>query len=285
MKQIVIISGKGGTGKTILTASFSALAKNAVFADCDVDAADLHLLLNPTVKESYEFRSGHTAVIDEAQCVQCGRCISACRFDAISDDYIVDPISCEGCDICSYICPVKAIEMQENVTGKWFISDTRFGPLVHAKLGIAEENSGKLVTLVRENAKKIGERDNKDFVIIDGPPGIGCPVISSLSGVDLALIVTEPTLSGLHDADRVAKVARHFSVPVRLVINKYDLNMKMTERIEEYCRDNDIDVIGKITFDSSIVEAMVKAKTIIEHTEGKSKEAIQSIWEDLKQKL
>jgi MinD superfamily P-loop ATPase len=194
VKQIVVISGKGGTGKTILTASFAALAQNKVMVDCDVDAADLHLLLQPEIKERHEFRSGMTARINAEICEQCGQCISVCRFDAISKDFIVDPVSCEGCTICSYVCPAGAITLEENISGEWFISNTKYGPLVHAKLGIAEENSGKLVMQVRQAAKEIAEKDNLDYVIIDGPPGIGCPVIASLSGVDLAVIVTEPTL-------------------------------------------------------------------------------------------
>ncbi|MGB3113344.1 MAG: ATP-binding protein, partial [Candidatus Omnitrophota bacterium] len=233
MKQIVVISGKGGTGKTVLTASLAALAKNKVMADCDVDAADLHLLLKPSIKERHEFKSGATAFIDKRLCTECGRCVAVCRFDAVSEDYAIDPVACEGCGFCYYACPVNAIKMQENATGEWYISDTRFGPLVHAKLGIGEENSGKLVTLVRQKAKEIAEKQRFDWVIIDGSPGIGCPVIASLSGVDFALVVTEPTLSGLHDADRVIKVARHFNIPVKVVINKYDLNVDMTNRIKD----------------------------------------------------
>ncbi|NWF52770.1 MAG: 4Fe-4S binding protein, partial [Nitrospirae bacterium] len=209
MKQIVVISGKGGTGKTILTASFASLAKNKVMADCDVDAADLHLLLQPEIKERHEFRSGVTATIDKELCQGCGECISVCRFNAISEDFTVDPISCEGCTICSYVCPAGAIKLEENISGEWFVSETKYGPFVHAKLGIAEENSGKLVSVVRQKAKEIAEKENLDYVIIDGPPGIGCPVIASLANVDLAMIVTEPTLSGIHDMERVAQVSKH----------------------------------------------------------------------------
>ena len=224
MKQIVVISGKGGTGKTVLTASFASLAGNKVMVDCDVDAADLHLLLKPEIKERYEFRSGVTARIDKDICQECGECLSVCRFEAISEDYIVDPVSCEGCSVCSHVCPAGAVIMEENIAGEWYISETKYGPLVHAKLGIAEENSGKLVAKVREVAKEIAERDKRDFVIIDGPPGIGCPVIAALTGVDLAVIVTEPTLSGIHDMERVVQVAKHFGVPTKVCINKYDIN-------------------------------------------------------------
>ncbi|MDP8212489.1 MAG: ATP-binding protein [Candidatus Zapsychrus exili] len=281
MKQILIISGKGGTGKTILTGAFAALVKNKVMVDCDVDAADLHLLLSPTVKEKNEFRSGKTAVIDKDKCAQCRRCIELCRYKAISDEFIVDPIACEGCSFCSHVCPAQAIEMQENESGEWYISDTRFGSFVHARLGIAEENSGKLVSLVRQQAKELAEKQNCEYVIIDGPPGIGCPVIASLSGVSCTLVVTEPTLSGLHDAKRVIEVAQHFKVPVKLVVNKYTLNLGMTEQIEKYCAENNISVVGKIPFDKTVVEAMVQGKTILEHANGKYDGLINNIWKEL----
>ena len=285
MKQIVVISGKGGTGKTVITAAFAALAKNKVMADCDVDAADLHLLLEPTIKERHEFRSGKTAKIDKKFCKQCGKCIAVCRFDAISDDFRVDPISCEGCAFCSFACPEGAIKMEENISGEWFISDTRFGPMVHAKLGIAEENSGKLVSLVRKKAKELAEKANCDWVIIDGAPGIGCPVIASLSGIDCAVVVTEPTVSGLHDADRVIGVTKHFGILTKLIVNKYDLNIDMTGKIQEYCKDNNIELVGTISFDKSIVEAMVEGKTIIEYSSAKAKEEIVDVWERIQEKL
>jgi MinD superfamily P-loop ATPase len=281
MRQIVIISGKGGTGKTVITGAFAALAKNKVMADCDVDAADLHLLLQPDIKERHEFRSGQTATIDKKLCQQCGKCIVVCRFNAISQDFIIDPISCEGCAFCSYICPLQAIRMEENISGEWFISETRFGPMVHAKLGVASENSGKLVSLVRKQARELAEKNNYDWVIVDGAPGIGCPVIASLSGIDCALVVTEPTLSGLHDAIRVIDVAKHFGVAVKLVINKYDLNTEMSNKIEEYCDKNGISLIGKIGFDKSVVEAMVEGKTILEYKDTKIKEEVIKIWEML----
>ncbi|MDD5109438.1 MAG: P-loop NTPase [Candidatus Omnitrophota bacterium] len=281
MKQIVIISGKGGTGKTVFTGAFAALARNKVMADCDVDAADLHLLLQPNIKERHDFRSGLSASIDKKICQQCGKCIVACRFNAISDDFVIDHVVCEGCGFCSHICPVDAIKMEENLAGEWFISETRFGPMVHAKLGIAEENSGKLVSLVRKKAQELAEKNNCDWVIIDGAPGIGCPVIASLSGIDCAIVVTEPTLSGLHDASRVIEVAKHFNVPSKLVVNKYDLNPDMSEKIEEYCHQNGIPLIGKVGFDKTVVEAMVDGKTIIEYKDSAAKDAICRIWEKL----
>ena len=278
MKQIVIISGKGGTGKTVLTASFAALARNKVMADCDVDAADLHLLLKPDIKERHLFKSGRTAVINRALCVECGRCVAVCRFEAVSSKYTVDPVACEGCAFCSYACPANAVIMEENTCGEWFVSDTRFGTMVHAKLGIAEENSGKLVSLVRQKAKDIAEKQASDWIIIDGSPGIGCPVIASISGVDFAVVVTEPTLSGLHDADRVIKVAGHFNIPVRVVINKYDLNAEMAEKISDYCAKNKIPLAGKIPFDRAVVEAMVEGKTITEYKDSDASKEVVNIW-------
>jgi len=280
MKQIVVISGKGGTGKSIIAGSFASLAKNKVMADCDVDAADLYLLLHPAVKETHEFSGGKTAFIDERRCSQCGKCQEVCRFEAI-DNYVVDPISCEGCGVCFHICPEKAIKMVDDLSGKWFISETKYGPFVHAKLGIAEENSGKLVTLVRQNAKLIAEKEERDFVIVDGPPGIGCPVIASLSGVDIALIVTEPTLSGIHDLERIVGVAHHFGIKGVVCINKYDLNLIITQKIEEYCRHNNIELVGKIPFDISVIEALVRGLPIVEYSNNQVTHEIKNLWEKI----
>lgn len=282
MKQILIISGKGGTGKTVITASLAAIAQNSVLVDCDVDAADLHLLLNPTLKERHEFRSGQTAVIDQRACRRCGQCLNVCRFQAITQNLTIENFSCEGCGLCRNICPAKAIYMQENVAGEWFISDTKYGTFVHAKLGIAEENSGKLVAKIRKIATDLAEEQKADYVIIDGPPGIGCPVIASLSGVDTALIITEPTLSGLHDAKRIIELTTHFKISVKLVINKYDLNLDMSNKIVQFCQINFIPVIGKIPFDKAIVESMVKGIPIVEYVNGSIKEWLFEIWENLK---
>ncbi|MFA5062975.1 MAG: P-loop NTPase [Candidatus Omnitrophota bacterium] len=282
MKQIAVISGKGGTGKTVISGSFAALAKNKVMVDCDVDAADLHLLLYPRVKERHEFKSGSTAVIDKKFCKECGRCISACRFEAIKPDFSIERFSCEGCGLCSRVCPHSAIHMEENLAGEWFVSDTQHGLFVHAKLGIAEENSGKLVAKIRQVAKELAEKQFLEYVIIDGPPGIGCPVIASLSGVDCALIITEPTLSGLHDARRVMEVAKHFNIPAKLVVNKYDLNISMTRKIEEFCSETGVPVIGKIVFDKEVVKALVEGKTIIEGAQCAAGDEIRKIWEVLK---
>jgi MinD superfamily P-loop ATPase len=278
VKQIVVISGKGGTGKTMLTASFASLSENKVMADCDVDAADLHLLLKPDIKEVNEFRSGKTAKIDKDLCQQCGECITVCRFGAIGEDFTIDPISCEGCTICSYVCPAEAIRMEENVSGAWFISDTRYGPLVHARLGIAEENSGKLVSLVRKEAKRIADEAQNDYVIIDGPPGIGCPVIASLADVDLALIVTEPTLSGIHDMERIAQVSKHFGVSTKVVINKSDINLGNSEDIKRICDDKDIEVLAQLPFSQTVSQSIVKGVPLVEFCDEQITEEIALLW-------
>jgi len=281
MKQLTVISGKGGTGKTILTASFAVLAKRKVMVDCDVDAADLHLLLHPEVKETHRFEEGEKAVIDQELCTECGRCREVCRFDAIPEDYVVDRISCEGCWVCHYTCPEEAIRMEKNLCGEWYLSDTKYGPLVHARLGIAEENSGKLVTLVKQKAKELASSGKLDLVIIDGPPGIGCPVISSLAGVDLALVVTEPTISGSHDLERVIQVAHHFGVKTAAVINKYDINPEVTAEIEDWCENRDIPVLGKIPFDRIVTEALVAGVPLIEYSHNSVSEKIEAIWKKL----
>jgi len=278
MKEIVVLSGKGGTGKTSIVGSFAALTKSKVLADCDVDAADLHLLLSPSAREENEFWSGQVAIIDEKECTQCGLCQDLCRFDAIKD-FKVDPISCEGCGFCSHICPVEAIVMEENMAGHWFISDTKYGPLVHAKLGIAQENSGKLVAVVRQQAKQIAEKHGVDYIISDGPPGIGCPVISSLSGANLALLVTEPTLSGIHDLERVLGVCHHFGVQAMVCINKYDINENNTRRIEGYCLSQEVEVAARIPFDNAVTEAIVQGLPVVEYYQGKVTSEIESLWQ------
>jgi len=278
MQEVVVLSGKGGTGKTSIVGSLAALAKGKVLADCDVDAADLHLLLSPKVRQKNEFWSGQVAQIDEAKCTECGLCQELCRFDAIKD-YKVDPIACEGCGFCSHICPEEAITMRENMSGHWFVSDTKYGPLVHARLGIAQENSGKLVAQVRQEARRIAEEQGLEYIISDGPPGIGCPVISSLSGASLALMVTEPTLSGIHDLERVLGVCRHFGVPGMVCINKYDLNEENTRRIEDYCRSQEIKLAAKIPFDNAVTEAIVRGVPVVEYADGAVSREIEGLWD------
>jgi MinD superfamily P-loop ATPase len=285
VKQVAVVSGKGGTGKTTLTASFAALAKDVVIVDCDVDAAVLHLLLEPNTVIEQEFKGAKVAIIDKSKCIECGECEKACRFDAIKD-FIVDPIFCEGCGVCSYICPEDAISLKEKVSGYAFISETRFGPMSHARLTTAEGNSGKLVTLVRHNAKQIAEREGKNLILLDGPPGIGCPVIASLTGVDLAVLVTEPTMSGLQDLERILGVVKHFGVVPFVCVNMYDINKENTERIVEFCRQNDVGFVGAIPFDPIVTEAMVARKTVVEYSpNSKVSDKIREIWGKVVQML
>lgn len=287
-KEVVMISGKGGTGKTSLTAAFAALAENAVLADCDVDAADLHLVLNPKVVQRFDFSGGRLAAIDPHTCVGCGTCARMCRFDAITLDepgsrivgktFRIDPIACEGCKVCVEFCPVNAIAFEPAINGQWFVSETRFGPMVHAKLGIAQENSGKLVTIIRKKAKEIAEEQNKQFLIIDGSPGIGCPVIASITGADAALIVTEPTLAGLHDLHRVADLAKNFRLKTLVCINKADINPKMTEQITDEAQKKGLKVIGAIPYDDAFTKAQIMKAAIVEYTGGQIAETIKALW-------
>jgi len=280
MKEIVILSGKGGSGKTSIVGSLAALAERKVLADCDVDAADLHLLLNPSLKEDNEFWSGQVAYIDQEKCMQCGLCQELCRFNAIKE-FKVDTISCEGCSFCSYICPAEAIVMKENLAGHLFVSQTRYGPLVHARLGIGQTNSGKLVAQVRQRARQIAEEQTLSYTISDGPPGIGCPVISSLSGASLALLVTEPSLSGIHDLKRVLDLCRHFGVLALVCINKYDINEENTQEIESYCSLQGITVAAKISFDNVVTKALMQGIPVVEYTEGKVAKEIEKLWQKI----
>lgn len=278
MKEVVVLSGKGGTGKTSIVGSFAALAKSKVLVDCDVDAADLHLLLQPARREKHEFWSGQTAFIAEDRCTQCGLCQELCRFKAIKD-FRIDPISCEGCGFCSRICPTEAITMKENMAGHWFISDTKYGSLVHAHLGVAQENSGKLVALVRQRARELAGKQGADYIVSDGPPGIGCPVISSLSGANVALLVTEPTLSGIHDLERVLGVCHHFGVPALVCINKYDINEDNTRQIEKFCLGQGVEVAARIPFDNTVTKAMVAGLPVVEYSQNGVSHQIEALWE------
>ena len=291
MKELVVISGKGGTGKTSIVACFAALAKNAVLADCDVDAADLHLVLEPKVKQSTDFSGGKQASIVTEKCIGCGRCFDVCHFDAVkrSSDadetvslaYRIDPISCEGCGVCVEFCPENAINFEDCVNGQWFISDTRFGPMVHAKLGIAEENSGKLVSLVRKEAKRIAEEEKKDLIIIDGSPGIGCPVIASVTGADLVLIVTEPTLSGKHALERVAQLTANFKIPTLVCINKADINPEISEKIERQAQGRGIKIAGRVRYEEAFTKAQIMKCSVVEYTGGAVSEDIKALWRNV----
>jgi MinD superfamily P-loop ATPase len=282
MRQIAVLSGKGGTGKTTITASFAVLAKKAVVADCDVDAPDLHMLLHPEIIETQEFKGSKLAVIDEAKCIKCGLCREKCKFNAVTENFTIDSFSCEGCGVCTIVCPTNAITLTERVSGHAYISKTKYGFMAHAMLSPSEANSGKLVTLVRQNAKILAEKENCNFIIIDGPPGIGCPVIASVTGVDAGLVVTEPTMSGIHDLKRALQLLEHFNVQPFVCVNTYDINKDNAEKIESFCKENGIDVIGKIPFNPIVTEAMVNGKTIIEYSPRSAvAKEIEGIWEKL----
>lgn len=282
IRELVIVSGKGGTGKTSITAAFASLAQNSVLCDADVDAADLHLLMAPTVRQKTDFMGGCLAEIRQEDCVECGRCIELCRFDAISEDYVVDAIDCEGCGVCVDLCPEQAIDFPVQKCGEWFISDTRFGPMVHARLGIAEENSGKLVSLVRQEARKLAETRGHGLILTDGPPGIGCPVIASIGGATALVIIVEPTVSGMHDMQRVAELAVHFKVPGLVCVNKYDLNMDMTEKVEAFGLAHNMVVLGRIPFDAVFTKAMIEGKNVLEYApDSPAAASIKEVWKKI----
>ncbi len=288
MKELVVISGKGGTGKTSITASFAILAKRPVVADCDVDAADLHLVLTPTLRERHVFMSGHQAIIMEEVCSNCGVCLPECRFDAIRppapkaghSTYWIDATACEGCGVCLEICPMDVIDFPERRCGEWMISDTVCGPMVHARLGVAAENSGKLVSTVRQQARRLAEEGNHPIIIVDGPPGIGCPVIASITGASHVLIVTEPSVSGEHDMERVLDLTRHFGIPTSVCVNKWDINVGMTERIEELARQARARVVGRIRYDPSVSLAQLQEQAVVE-TDCPCALDIRNVWKEL----
>jgi MinD superfamily P-loop ATPase len=282
IRELVVISGKGGTGKTSVVAAFAALAGGAVLADCDVDAADLHLVLDPTFGSEHEFSGRRQAVIDAAACTACGRCAGVCRFAAVlgaaDDDYSIDSIACEGCELCRRVCPADAIQMEPVVNGAWMVSETRFGPLVHARLGVAEDNSGKLVTLVRNEARRVAEEQGLPLVIVDGSPGIGCPVIASLAGADLVLAVTEPTVSGRHDLDRVLQVVRQFRLPFAICINKADLNPELSAQIAAEASAAGAAFVATVDYDPAVTYAQVAGTDIINYG-GRAAAEITKLWE------
>lgn len=271
MNEIVVCSGKGGTGKTSLTASLAALAGNLVVADADVDAANLHLVLEPTTSRSSSFVAGDLARIREQDCLGCGTCASLCRYDAIIEtagpegpSYRIDATACEGCGVCAYFCATDAIDLQERRCGEWSLSQTRFGPLVHASLDIGAENSGKLVSLVRKQARLAAERSDLDLILVDGPPGLGCPVTAAITGADLVLVVTEPSLAGLHDLKRILGLIDHFSLPALVCINKADLHPQLSDEIAEYCRSNRVPLVGRIPFEPLVREAQLAGRSLVE---------------------
>lgn len=284
MKQMTVISGKGGTGKTTVSAAFASLASGHVLADADVDAANLHLVLDPHIKETEDFYGSRIPVLDRAACDECGLCVTHCRFDAICD-YRIDPIACEGCGVCAFVCPQGAIRMEEKRCGRCFSSETRFGPLVHARLAAGEGNSGKLVTMVRKKARAIAEETDKDLIIIDGPPGIGCAVMAAVTGVDLVVGVTEPTFSAIEDFRRVFKVAQQFNIPCMVIINKNDVNPDNAQRIRCYCTRKGITLAGELPYDPAVVRAMVAGQSITEYHQGQVSKALESAWQNVRDTL
>ncbi len=280
VKQLAIVSGKGGTGKTTIAAAFASIARDKVLVDCDVDAADLHLLLRPRVLTQERYFGGRSPRVDLDKCTQCGLCTEVCRFQAI-ENRVVDYVSCEGCGFCSHVCPEEAITMQEAFSGDWFVSDTPYGPFVHARLGIGEENSGKLVTVVRKQAMELAKEKHSQLILIDGPPGIGCPVTASMTGVDLVLAITEPTISGIHDVERILKLAEHFKIPSTVCINKFDINLENTQHIASYCRKNSSRIIGKIPYEPKVVEALVNRKTVMDYPCNGVQDIVLNMWREV----
>ena len=290
MKQLVVLSGKGGTGKTTVTAALAHLASQEVpivLADADVDAANLELVLAPTKREEHDFRSGKVAVIDPRTCTACGRCAEVCRFDAVllGDVYRVDSLACEGCASCFYQCPAEAVRMQEQRAGRWFRSDTRFGPLFHAHLFAGQENSGKLVTMVKQQARLLALDTEAELLLVDGPPGIGCPVISASTGADMALLVVEPTVSGAHDLERVLATTEHFEVPATAVINKADLNPARSDEIAAFCAGRGVGMIGRIPYDTAVTEAMVAGQPVTAFVDGAVSQSLRGVWVKIRDAL
>ncbi|MGB9887305.1 MAG: ATP-binding protein [Moorellales bacterium] len=287
MKELVVLSGKGGTGKTGILASFAALAGGAVLADADVDAANLHLILRPALMETKEFWSGSTAVISTDRCQGCGLCREACRFGAITEGNppVIEEYSCEGCGFCARICPVEAISLKPVQAGYRYLSETPYGPLVHARLGVGRENSGKLVAEVRKASRELAEREGYSFLLTDGPPGTACPAISALAGADLVLLVTEPTLSGCHDLARAAGLCRHFNVPAVVCLNKYDLSPEGAGEVEEFCRAEGLELVGRIPFDPAVPRALAQARPPVEVVSAPTADAIRTTWEAVRARL
>ena len=288
MRQLVILSGKGGTGKTTVAAALADLVSqeaSIVIADADVDAANLELVLDPTKLEEHAFVAGKLACIDAALCTACGTCAEVCRFGAViagDGSYAIDGLACEGCASCFYGCPVEAVQMEEQQAGQWYRSDTRYGPLFHAHLFAGQENSGKLVTLVKQQARLQALDTNARFVIVDGPPGIGCPVISACAGADLALVVAEPTVSGVHDLARILSTTEHFGVRSLVLINKADLNLRRAQEVESFCGSRGTTVVGRVPFDPVVTEAMVRGRPVTAYSDGPVSRKMQQAWETIK---
>jgi MinD superfamily P-loop ATPase len=307
LKEVVVISGKGGTGKTSILASFAYLAGGSVITDCDVDAADLHLVLSPEKIEEHPFSGGVVAEIDRSICSGCGKCLELCRYGAVeaavfekagpgsdkpprgvsasSKIYSIDEIACEGCGVCAYFCPEGAIRLPEADNGRWFVSQTRFGKLVHAKLNPGSENSGKLVTIVRNRARKIAEEEKADLILTDGSPGVGCPVIASLTGARLALVVSEPTQSGVHDLERVVGLTGHFGIDTMIAVNKSDINGAMTDRIIDFAESRSIPVAGDVVYSPDVTRAQIEGVSVVEYSGGRCSDDIRNIWDKVTERM
>ena len=295
MTELVIVSGKGGTGKTSLVGSLAVLAENKVLVDCDVDAADLHLILNNNLQKTTEFIGGKRASIVQSKCTNCGLCVEYCRFDAIKHDvpnedgsgerYWIEEYACDGCGVCVRHCPEEAIDFKDVVSGSWYISDTPHGPLVHARLGIAQANSGKLVSVLRQQALRLTNDRELDLVIIDGPPGIGCPVIASITGTDFVLVVTEPSLSAIHDMERLLQLTAHFRVPTGICINKCDINPELSNRIEQRAHELNLPVLGRIRHDKAVIKAQLNQESVVENGDSPAAKDIRALWVRMKDTL
>lgn len=285
MKELVVISGKGGAGKTSITASLVVLAGKSVVVDADVDAADMHLVLPLKETCKFPFEAGFAAVLDTSKCTECGYCREVCQFSAINEKYEIDHILCEGCGVCAHFCPSGAISMQLKTCGDWFVSETPFGTMMHARLFPGEESSGLLVSRLRQEARAKAEAGAIDLCITDGPPGIGCPVIASITGASLVLAVAEPTISGIHDVKRVKELAGFFRIPMVLCINKSGLNPEIETEFRKWAAVNKVPVVGEIPYDSDVTAAMMAGKTIVQHSDGKPSRAISLLWEELKARL
>jgi len=285
MKELVIVSGKGGTGKTSISAALAFLAPQKVMVDCDVDAANFHLISGAVIKHIHEFKAGFEPHIDEKACTQCAKCTDLCRFGAITAGVMSTPLNCEGCGVCAFNCPEHAITMQEKKAGQWFVSDTRFGQLIHAELGLSIENSGKLVSKVRQEAKKIATANHLPLIITDGPPGIGCPAIAALSGASLALAVVEPSLSSMHDLARLVELVHHFNLPITVCINKSTLHQENAQQIVDWCNSKGISIAGQLPYCDAFRTAVQSGKTVMEIGDEDVKEEMSKLWRNLAQRL
>ncbi|MFW9830815.1 MAG: ATP-binding protein [Candidatus Thorarchaeota archaeon] len=286
MRELVVVSGKGGTGKTSITAALVAIARNPVIADCDVDAPNLHLLLRPKIQKAEEFIASKIAIIDSTLCKACGVCETACRFEAISTDYEVHPVLCEGCGVCYVSCPYNAIHMQERLSGYVYTSDTEYGPMAHALLLAGESNSGKLVTRVRELAAELAKMHGKNLIFVDGSPGIACSAISAIKGATAGLVITEPTKAAIHDMERVLELFHHFKLPVMVIINKADLNLHRSKKIRTYCQQQNVPLVGEIPYDPIMYKAVVAGQSIIDFAPSCTiSKNLKTIWNTVEQQL